>query len=169
MTAASQGQPTASLTFVPTMVPVQGTMQINSFHSVSNWMIHFGCIAGEISSILISQQSTSSLISGGWRPIDLKDAGAKRAAKYAVSLNYPQGTVTYKIVEAKYASCAEAFPEPNNLLIIRYYLVIAVTSITTKTCIMRDYVIKKSDDPKATPQYGTYYNQVLTSRKCPKK
>ena len=35
MTAASQGQPTESLTFVPTMVPVRGTMQTNSFHCVS--------------------------------------------------------------------------------------------------------------------------------------
>jgi hypothetical protein len=130
-------------------------------------MMHFGCIVGEISSILISKRGTSSLISGGWRPIDLKDAGAKRAAKYAVSVDYPPGTTTYKIVDAKYASCAEV--RQVNSLAIRYYLDVAVTSITTKTCILRNYVVMKSDDPKATPQYGLYINSVLTSRKCPKK
>lgn len=91
----------------------------------------------------------------------------KKAAKYAISTDYPPGTITYKIVEAKYASCAEV--NPYNSLNIRYYVDVAITSITTKKCIVRNYVVYKSDDPKATPQYGIYINQVLTSRKCPKK
>ena len=101
--------------------------------------------------------------------MDRKDAGVKSAAKYAISIDYPSGTTTYKIVDAKYASCADTlFSGGLVQLKIRYYLDVAITSIATKTCVLRNYVVMKPDDPKDTPQYGIYSNMVL-SRKCPKK
>ena len=99
------------------------------------------------------------LLSGGWSTQDPKNIEVRKAARYAVSVSYPTGTISAKVVTAK-SQVVSGYS---------YDLNVAVTFIGNKSCSMQNYVVWKVGDPKAPSPYKLVSKRALTSQLCPSK
>ena len=99
------------------------------------------------------------LLSGGWSTQDPKNIEVRKAARYAVSVSYPTGTISAKVVTAK-SQVVSGYS---------YDLNVAVTFIGNKSCSMQNYVVWKVGDPKAPSPYKLVSKKALTSQLCPNK
>ena len=91
--------------------------------------------------------------------MDPKDAEAKKAAKYAVSVTYPEGKTSMKVVAAKVQMVAG----------MNYDMDIAVTFIANRSCSMQNYVVWKSGVTGLSSPYSLTSKKALTSQKCRSK
>ena len=122
-------------------------------------LMQSGCISADICSVCISQRSILSVFSGGWSILDPKDAEAKKAAKYAVSVTYPAAKTSMKVVAAR-VQVVNGY---------NYDMNVAVTFIANRSCSMQNYVVWKSGDPRLTSPYSLTSKKALTSQKCRSK
>ena len=99
------------------------------------------------------------LLSGGWSTQDPKNIEVRKAARYAVSVSYPTGTISAKVVTAK-SQVVSGYS---------YDLNVAVTFVGNKSCSMQNYVVWKVGDPKAPSPYKLVSKRALTSQLCPSK
>ena len=88
--------------------------------------------------------------------MDPRDAEAKKAAKYAVSVTYPSGTTSMKIIAAQRQMVSGW----------NYDLNLAVTFLGNRSCSMQNFVVWKQGDPKATPPYKLTSKMALTTQTC---
>lgn len=100
-----------------------------------------------------------SLLLGGWSTQDPKNIEVRKAARYAVSVSYPTGTISAKVVTAK-SQVVSGYT---------YDLNVAVTFVGNKSCSMQNYVVWKVGDPKAPSPYKLVSKRALTSQLCPSK
>lgn len=100
-----------------------------------------------------------SLLSGGWSTQDPKNIEVRKAARYAISVSYPTGTISAKVVTAK-SQVVSGYT---------YDLNVAVTFIGNKSCSMQNYVVWKVGDPKAPTPYKLLSKKALTSQECPRQ
>ena len=84
------------------------------------------------------------------------DVEAKKAAKYAVSVTYPPGKTTSKLVTAQFMYLWE----------IKYGLTVSVTFTGNRTCSMQYYVVWR-DVP--TSKYTLESKTAMPSLKCRSK
>ena len=97
----------------------------------------------------------------GWSTLDPKNADAKKAAMYAVSVTYPSAKTAIKIVTVKVQVVSG----------YKYDMNIVVTLLgSSRSCSMQNYVVLSSGDILLKGSTYTLVSKTaLTSRKCRSK